>query len=66
MAPGSYLLFLFAMDMATVSHLALIRESGIVFGTLFGIFILKGQQGVRRIFASLLIVIGVVVIKGWG
>jgi uncharacterized membrane protein len=60
------LLFLFALDMAPVSHLAPVRESGIVFGTLLGIFILKEQQGARRIFASALIVIGVILIKVWG
>jgi drug/metabolite transporter (DMT)-like permease len=64
MAPGSYLLFLFAMELAQVAQLAPIREIGIVFGTLFGILLLKEKQGRSRIIASVLIVIGVVLIKG--
>lgn len=64
MAPGSYLLFLFALDLAQVAQLAPIREIGIVFGTLFGILLLKEKQGARRIVASVLIVAGVILIKG--
>lgn len=66
LAPGGYLLFLFAMDLGQVAQLAPIREVGIVFGTLFGIFLLKEKQGTRRIVSAALIVIGVVLIKGWG
>lgn len=64
MAPGGYLLFLYAMDLAQVAQLAPIREVGIVFGTLFGIFLLKEKQGARRIVASAFIVLGVILIKG--
>jgi len=64
MAPGSYLLFLFALELAQVAQLAPIREIGIVFGTLLGIAVLKEKQGPRRLFASVLIVAGVILIKG--
>lgn len=64
MAPGSYLLFLFALDLAQVAQLAPIREIGIVFGTLFGILFLKEKQGTKRMIAAVLIVAGVILIKG--
>ncbi len=65
-APGSYLLFLYAMDLGDVSKLAPIREIGIVFGTIFGILILKEKQASRRIIGSILIVAGVILIQGFG
>ncbi len=58
-APGGYLLFLFALSLAPVAQLAPMREIGTVFGTVMGIIILREQQGTRRIFASLLIALGV-------
>lgn len=64
MAPGSYLLFLFALDLAQVAQLAPIREIGIVFGTLFGILLLREKQGTKRMIAAVLIVAGVILIKG--
>jgi uncharacterized membrane protein len=65
-APGSYLLFLFAMDLGEVSKLAPIREIGVVFGTIFGIVILKEKQASRRITGAILIVIGVILLQGFG
>jgi len=64
MAPGSYLLFLYALNLAQVAQLAPIREIGIVFGTLFGIMFLREKQGTRRVIAAVLIVAGVILIKG--
>lgn len=66
MAPGSYVLFLFAMEWGQAAQLAPIREIGIVFGTLFGIWILKESQGARRLVASSLILTGVAVIQIFG
>lgn len=66
LVPGSYLLFLFAMSLAQVAQLSPIREIGIVFGTLFGIFILKEQQGLRRIAISTVILLGIFVLSLWG
>ncbi|MBP1990351.1 DMT family transporter [Paenibacillus eucommiae] len=65
-APGGYLLFLLALSLAPVAQLAPMREIGTVFGTIMGIFILREKQGIRRIFTSLLITIGVVILGVWG
>ncbi|WP_127530382.1 DMT family transporter [Paenibacillus kobensis] len=62
MAPGGYLLFLYALSLAPVSQLAPMREIGTVFGTLMGIFILQEEQGKRRIAASLVITAGVILL----
>jgi uncharacterized membrane protein len=61
-SPGSYLLFLVAMTMAPVSHLAPIREIGTVFAALLGIFLLKEKQGWKRIVTAALITLGIVTI----
>jgi drug/metabolite transporter (DMT)-like permease len=61
-SPGSYLLFLMAITMAPVSHLAPIREIGTVFAALLGIILLKEKQGWKRIVTSFLIVLGIVTI----
>jgi len=66
LAPGGYLLFLFAVSLAPVAQLAPMREIGTVFGTLLGIFILKEQQGPRRILTSILITSGIIVLGLWG
>ncbi|RAP77592.1 DMT family transporter [Paenibacillus montanisoli] len=61
-APSSYLLFLFAMDMAPVSHLAPIREIGTVFAALLGVWLLKERQGWKRIASAAMIVGGICLI----
>jgi len=66
LSPASYLLFLFAMKLAPLAHIAPVREIGTVFGTLFGIYILKETQGVRRLAMSVVIVFGIVCIGMWG
>ncbi|XEC93706.1 EamA family transporter [Paenibacillus tarimensis] len=65
-APGGYLLFLFALSLAPVAQLAPMREIGTVFGTIMGIVILRERQGIRRIFTSLLITTGVIILGIWG
>jgi len=65
-APGGYLLFLFALSLAPVAQLAPMREIGTVFGTIMGIFILREKQGTRRIFTSFLVTIGVIILGIWG
>lgn len=65
-APGGYLLFLYAVTLAPVSQLAPIREIGTVFGTMMGIFILREQQGIRRMLTSILITVGVIILGVWG
>jgi len=65
-APGGYLLFLFALSIAPVAQLAPMREIGTVFGTILGVLILREQQGARRILTSLLITLGVITVGVWG
>lgn len=65
-APGGYLLFLFALSLGPVAQLAPMREIGTVFGTLMGILILREKQGARRILSSLLITSGVIILGVWG
>jgi len=62
LAPTGYLLFLFALNLAPVTLLAPMREIGTVFGALFGIFFLKESQGMRRLLASVIISVGVLVL----
>lgn len=66
LSPGSYLLFLFAMQLAQVAQLAPIREIGTVFGTLLGIFLLKESNGAKRIAGSSLIVAGIILVSAAG
>lgn len=66
LSPGSYLLFLYAMNLGPLSHLSPIREIGTVFGTLLGILILKEQQGRLRIVMSIAITAGIIMIGTLG
>jgi uncharacterized membrane protein len=61
-SPGGYLLFLMALQMAPVARLAPIREIGTVFATVLGIVVLKEAQGRRRMVASGMITVGVVLL----
>ncbi|MFD0681799.1 MULTISPECIES: DMT family transporter [unclassified Paenibacillus] len=65
-SPGSYFLFLLAMNIAPLSHISPIREIGTVFGTLFGIWLLKEQQGFMRITMSAFIALGIISLGIWG
>jgi len=62
LAPGGYVLFLKALELAPVSHLAPMREIGTVFGALLGIFWLKESRGASRIAASAFITAGIVLL----
>ncbi|KOP65996.1 LuxR family transcriptional regulator [Bacillus sp. FJAT-18019] len=66
LAPGSYLLFLFAMRLTPLAQIAPIREISTVFGTVLGIIVLREQQGWRRIAMSMLITCGIITIALWG
>ncbi|MBD3919442.1 EamA family transporter [Paenibacillus sp. PR3] len=61
-APGGYMLFLYALSLAPVAQLAPMREIGTVFGTLMGIMLLREPQGKRRIGTSILITAGVILL----
>lgn len=60
--PGSYLLFLFAMQQAPMAHISPLREIGTVFATFLGVLILKEQQGLKRIATSIIIFCGIMLI----
>ncbi len=64
--PGSYLLFLFAMQQAPMAHIGPLREIGTVFAAFLGIFILKEQQGMKRIISSFVTLTGILLIGMWG
>ncbi|QTH41326.1 EamA family transporter [Cohnella sp. LGH] len=64
--PGSYFLFLAAMELAPVSHLAPIREVGTVFAAILGIWILKEKGGVGRLIAAAAILMGILLIGTHG
>jgi drug/metabolite transporter (DMT)-like permease len=60
--PGSYLLFLFAMQQAPMAHISPLREIGTVFATFLGVLILKEQQGLKRIASSIVVFCGIMLI----
>jgi len=60
--PGSYLLFLFAMQQAPMAHISPLREIGTVFATFLGILILKEQQGLKRIATSIVVFCGILLV----
>jgi drug/metabolite transporter (DMT)-like permease len=66
LAPGGYLLFLFALSLAEVAQLAPMREIATVFGTVLGILVLHERQGLRRVAASVIITLGVIALGVWG
>ncbi len=66
LSPGSYLLFLFAMSLSPLTYVAPLREIGTVFGTLFGIYLLREPKEAARIVSACMIFSGIVLIGGWG
>ncbi|WP_438347504.1 DMT family transporter [Paenibacillus sp. FA6] len=64
--PGSYLLFLFAMQQAPMAHISPLREIGTVFATFLGVLLLKEQQGLKRLSCSVVIFCGILLIGVWG
>lgn len=60
--PGSYVLFLFALQLAQVATLAPMREISIVFGVILGTLFLKEKQGTKKLISAVLIVIGVIIL----
>lgn len=64
--PGSYLLFLYAMQQAPIAHIGPLREIGTVFAAMLGIMLLKEQQGLKRITSSVVIFCGIVLLGVFG
>lgn len=59
-SPAAYILVLFAMQLAPVSHVAPAREVSMLFGALFGGMVLREGHMMRRFIAAMLIAIGVI------
>jgi drug/metabolite transporter (DMT)-like permease len=59
LTPMAYILVLFAMRIAPVSHIAPAREMSMMIGAYFGTKLLHEGNAKQRIFASLLIASGV-------
>ncbi len=65
-APGGYLLFLYALHLLPLARVAPMREIGIAFGAILGIAVLKEGRGARRIAAAGIITAGVVLLGMFG
>jgi drug/metabolite transporter (DMT)-like permease len=66
LSPGSYLLFLFAIQDVQVASTAPLRETSIVFGTILGLFVLKEDFPARRLAASAVVLTGIFLIAFLG
>jgi len=66
LGPGSYLIFLWAMKMASLSYIAPIREISIVFGAFLSWLILKEGKGTRRLRLSLVVFLGICILGLYG
>ncbi|SEO33243.1 DMT family transporter [Paenibacillus sp. OV219] len=62
LSPGSYLLFLYALNVAPMAHISPIREIGTVFATFLGVVVLRENQGTKRIVASITIASAILLI----
>ncbi|MES2644164.1 MAG: EamA family transporter [Myxococcota bacterium] len=60
LGPAGYILVLYAMQLAPVSHVAPAREVSLLIGAWLGARLLKEGDGARRLVASALVVMGVV------
>jgi len=59
---ASYLMILFALQIANVSYVVAVREMSIVFSVAFGIVQLKERYGPQKLLGAVMIMIGVVTI----
>jgi drug/metabolite transporter (DMT)-like permease len=59
---GGYVLILLAVRIAPVSYVAPARELSIVFGTLFGVTVLRERHPAPRLAGAVLILVGVVLL----
>ena len=62
LSPLAYILVLIAMVFTPVSHVAPIRELSILVGTVLGARFLSEREAKRRLFASGVMVLGVVLL----
>ena len=60
---GSYTIALWAMTRAPVAMIAALRETSVLFGAVFGVWLLKERFGAQRAAGALVIVGGVVALR---
>ncbi len=65
LAPLSYMLFLWAINIYSISVLTPIREFGTVFGALIGALFLKEKNGKNRVISSIIITCGMFLLMVW-
>ena len=57
-----YGIFLYALRIGDVARMASLRETSVIFGALFGVYLLKEPFGIIRVFAAFAVVGGVMVL----
>ncbi|MDG0812840.1 GRP family sugar transporter [Cohnella rhizosphaerae] len=62
LSPGSYLLFLLAMNASKLAYIAPLREIGTVFGAFAGIYWLKERKEAARIVSACVIFAGILLL----
>lgn len=62
LSPGSYFLFLLAMNTSTLAYIAPLREIGTVFGAFAGIYWLKERKEAARIVSACIIFAGILLL----
>ncbi|MEP7084008.1 MAG: EamA family transporter [Betaproteobacteria bacterium] len=60
---GSYGLMVYAMSLAAIAPLAALRETSVLFGALFGYFVLKEPFGMKRLSATAMVLAGIAVLQ---
>ncbi len=60
---GAYLAVIWALSRASAAPVSALRETSVIFAALIGTLLLKEPFGVRRVFASALVALGVVLIR---
>jgi drug/metabolite transporter (DMT)-like permease len=60
---GSYLIALWAMTRAPVALVSALRETSVLFATVFSVWILKERFGAQRATGAVVIVGGVVALR---
>lgn len=62
-ATSSYLIILYAMQIADISRIAAVREASVVFGAFAGYMILKETFSKTRLIGVVLVMIGIILVK---
>ncbi|MBM3950049.1 MAG: EamA family transporter [Rhodospirillales bacterium] len=61
---GGYAIVIYAMTLAPMASIAALRETSVIFAALIGSFVLREKHGARRIAASTVVAVGIVVLLG--